>query len=73
MVVDAGKGIESQTRKLFEVCRRRGVRELVHGTVEEVRLGGEWLTVRPGTHGLTVEGPDLSRLYHDHFESLARA
>jgi peptide chain release factor 3 len=24
-VVDAGKGIESQTRKLFEVCRRRGV------------------------------------------------
>ena len=25
MVVDAGKGIEEQTRKLFEVCRRRGV------------------------------------------------
>ncbi len=25
MVVDAGKGIETQTRKLFEVCRRRGV------------------------------------------------
>ncbi len=25
MVIDAGKGIESQTRKLFEVCRRRGV------------------------------------------------
>ena len=25
MVVDAGKGIESQTRKLFEVCRKRGV------------------------------------------------
>src|SRR6186713_2462953 len=25
MVVDAGKGIESQTRKLFEVCKRRGV------------------------------------------------
>jgi peptide chain release factor 3 len=25
MVVDAGKGIESQTCKLFEVCRRRGV------------------------------------------------
>ncbi|MGA1236861.1 MAG: peptide chain release factor 3 [Limisphaerales bacterium] len=25
MVVDAGKGIESQTRKLFEVCRRRGI------------------------------------------------
>ncbi len=25
MVVDAAKGIESQTRKLFEVCRRRGV------------------------------------------------
>jgi peptide chain release factor 3 len=24
-VVDAGKGIESQTRKLFEVCRQRGV------------------------------------------------
>ena len=23
MVIDAGKGIESQTRKLFEVCRRR--------------------------------------------------
>src|SRR6476660_7276760 len=23
--VDAGKGIEAQTRKLFEVCRRRGV------------------------------------------------
>ena len=25
MVVDAAKGIESQTRKLFEVCRHRGV------------------------------------------------
>ncbi len=25
MVVDAGKGIETQTRKLFEVCRQRGV------------------------------------------------
>ncbi len=25
MVVDAGKGIEEQTRKLFEVCRQRGV------------------------------------------------
>ncbi|MCE2967940.1 MAG: peptide chain release factor 3 [Phycisphaerales bacterium] len=25
MVIDAGKGVESQTRKLFEVCRRRGV------------------------------------------------
>lgn len=25
MVIDAGKGIETQTRKLFDVCRRRGV------------------------------------------------
>ena len=25
MVIDAGKGIDSQTRKLFEVCRRRAV------------------------------------------------
>jgi len=25
LVIDAGKGIESQTRKLFEVCRQRGV------------------------------------------------
>lgn len=25
MVIDAGKGIESQTRKLFEVCRQRGI------------------------------------------------
>ena len=25
MVIDAAKGIENQTRKLFEVCRRRGV------------------------------------------------
>jgi peptide chain release factor 3 len=25
MVIDAGKGIQSQTRKLFEVCRQRGV------------------------------------------------
>jgi len=25
MVIDAGKGVEDQTRKLFEVCRRRGV------------------------------------------------
>jgi len=25
MVIDAGKGIESQTRKLFEVCRSRGI------------------------------------------------
>ena len=24
MVIDAGKGVESQTRKLFEVCARRG-------------------------------------------------
>jgi peptide chain release factor 3 len=25
MVIDAGKGIESQTRKLFEVCKQRGI------------------------------------------------
>jgi peptide chain release factor 3 len=25
MVIDAGKGIEAQTRKLFEVCRRRSI------------------------------------------------
>jgi peptide chain release factor 3 len=25
MVIDAGKGVEPQTRKLFEVCRKRGV------------------------------------------------
>src|SRR5213082_2814965 len=25
MVIDASKGIEAQTRKLFEVCRQRGV------------------------------------------------
>jgi peptide chain release factor 3 len=25
MVIDAGKGVEAQTRKLFEVCRRRAV------------------------------------------------
>jgi peptide chain release factor 3 len=25
MVIDAGKGVETQTRKLFEVCRRRGI------------------------------------------------
>lgn len=25
MVIDAGKGIETQTRKLFEVCRRRSI------------------------------------------------
>jgi peptide chain release factor 3 len=25
MVVDAAKGIEAQTLKLFEVCRKRGV------------------------------------------------
>ncbi len=25
MVIDAGKGIETQTRKLFEICRHRGV------------------------------------------------
>ena len=25
MVIDAAKGIENQTRKLFEVCRRRGI------------------------------------------------
>src|SRR5438034_632015 len=25
MVIDSAKGIETQTRKLFEVCRRRGV------------------------------------------------
>src|SRR5205814_1434234 len=25
MVIDAGKGVENQTRKLFEVCARRGI------------------------------------------------
>ncbi|HEV2209053.1 MAG TPA: peptide chain release factor 3 [Verrucomicrobiae bacterium] len=25
MIIDAGKGIETQTRKLFEVCRQRGI------------------------------------------------
>ena len=25
MVIDAGKGIEAQTRKLFEICRKRGI------------------------------------------------
>jgi peptide chain release factor 3 len=25
MVIDAGKGVESQTRKLFEICRKRGI------------------------------------------------
>jgi peptide chain release factor 3 len=25
MVIDAGRGVQAQTRKLFEVCRRRGV------------------------------------------------
>lgn len=25
MVIDAGKGIEEQTRKLFEICRKRGI------------------------------------------------
>jgi peptide chain release factor 3 len=25
MIIDAGKGIESRTRKLFEVCRQRGI------------------------------------------------
>jgi len=25
MVIDGGKGIEAQTRKLFEICRRRGI------------------------------------------------
>jgi peptide chain release factor 3 len=25
MVIDAGKGIESRTRKLFEICRKRGI------------------------------------------------
>lgn len=25
MVIDAGKGIQSQTQKLFEICRRRGI------------------------------------------------
>src|SRR3979490_22098 len=25
MVIDHGRGVETQTRKLFEVCRRRGI------------------------------------------------
>ena len=25
MVLDAGKGVETQTRKLFKVCRDRGI------------------------------------------------
>jgi len=39
MVLDAAKGIEAQTRKLFEVCRRRGVPILTF-----INLGGA-----PGT------------------------
>ncbi len=51
MVIDAGKGIESQTRKLFEVCRRRGVpiftfmNKLDRPTLEPLNLLDELETV----------------------------
>ncbi len=38
MVIDAGKGIESQTLKLFEVCRARNMLELIDEIEKELQI-----------------------------------
>jgi peptide chain release factor 3 len=62
MVIDAGKGIESQTRKLFEICRRRGVpiftfmNKLDRPTKEPFELMDELESVL-GIHAFAVNWP----------------
>jgi peptide chain release factor 3 len=82
MVIDAGKGIESQTRKLFEICRRRGVpiftfmNKLDRPTREPLELLDELESVL-GIHAYAMNwplgtGPDFRGVYdrlekHVHF------
>jgi peptide chain release factor 3 len=62
MVVDAGKGIESQTRKLFEICRRRHIpiftlmNKLDRPSREPLELLDELETVL-GIHSFPVTWP----------------
>jgi peptide chain release factor 3 len=62
MVIDAGKGIEAQTRKLFEICRRRGVpiftfmNKLDRPTREPLELLDELESVL-GIHAFAVNWP----------------
>jgi peptide chain release factor 3 len=62
MVVDGAKGIESQTRKLFEVCRQRGVpiftfmNKLDRPTKEPLDLLDELENVL-GIHALPINWP----------------
>jgi predicted O-methyltransferase YrrM len=65
-----------------EASRRRTPRlflELIlgvaewHDAIEELRLGDDWLTVRPGPRASRVEVFDVGDLYRDHFRSLSRA
>lgn len=62
MVIDAAKGIEAQTRKLFEVCRRRGVpiftfiNKLDHPTRDPLELLDELESVL-GIHAFPMNWP----------------
>ena len=62
MVIDAGKGIESQTRKLFEICRRRHIpiftfiNKLDRPTREPLALLDELESVL-GIHAFAVNWP----------------
>src|SRR5688500_1582607 len=73
MVIDAGKGIEAQTRKLFEICRRRGVpiftfmNKLDRPTKDPFALLDELETVL-GIHACAMNwplgtGPDFAGVY----------
>jgi peptide chain release factor 3 len=73
MVIDAAKGIESQTRKLFEICRRRGVpiftfmNKLDRPSRDPLALMDELESVL-GIHAFAVNwplgtGPDFAGVY----------
>ena len=73
MVIDAGKGIEAQTRKLFEICRRRGVpiftfvNKLDRPTRDPLSLLDELESVL-GIHAYAMNwplgtGPDFAGVY----------
>lgn len=40
MLVDAGKGLEAQTRKLYSVCRLRGLPIYTFINVRDLRING---------------------------------
>ncbi|MFA9480457.1 peptide chain release factor 3 [Phycisphaerales bacterium AB-hyl4] len=73
MVIDAGKGIEAETRKLFEVCRQRGVpiftfmNKLDRPTRDPLELMDELESVL-GIHAYAMNwplgtGPDFKGIY----------